>query len=686
MTWTARTKDGIELTGLSDEITPDSPELAEMIRMERAKLDSPEIPDPVETAETFPAEDNRSTFRKMDDAVVDALKSNPITANIFEAMVGVNRANAGLIDFIGPNPINALLEVAGADFRVPTMGAQVPKLGEYGSEYVGTAGELAGTAAQVGGVLRQSAQALPSLIRQGESAGRGVLRNMAATPGQDIASGALSGLGMEVGEEFGGESGKLVGAVLFPLAGMSVAAPLKQLLTSPQATTQLTQQLSQLSDDGARTLLADAMVREGLSPDDAVKMLSQLGDDALPADIGPTFARLLRTASNEVPRIEGRAGATFAQRQAGQASRLANSMDEAGGMVGLSLDDEIARMDAVLKPEITRLYNQARQQGLPLSQRLRTMLEGNNSLGRARIKAERRLADARAAGDEISNIDIVDATKKELGDQIRVALRGGKTEKARDLIRLKNIMVDEADVAIPVYREARNLYAGKAQIEDAAELGGQFFKLKARDLADLTSRMAESEIKMFKLGARRAILDKMDDLQMNADAVKRLFGKRGDIQRLRTLFTDEKAFNRFSETLERESQFIMTRNAAQANSTTTKQLIDSGNATDVIEGVRALSGDPTAGAGFFARILQGFKAKKGSDAYQQAIEKAGDILLQTDINPELLRRMLMGGDTVRLQNLLQNHLIKAPTTIAPVGNTMSSQAVAGVNREIRSEQ
>jgi len=590
-----------------------------------------------------------------------------------EVAAGVNRQLLGLLDFLGPDTINAILDVVGSEKRVPTFGQLAEPRGAFlgpgtPADILGGVGEVAGIGAGLGGALRQGAQALSPLARESESAIRGVLRQAGqTTPAQDIALGGLAGAGQEIGRAEAGEEGALVGSILFPLGGVAVQQGLTKLLNlGGRGITALTSQLSQLSEEGAATLLAEQMVREGLSPSDLAKRLQALGPEGVPADVANSFGRLLRVASNEVPRIEGRAAQILNERQAGQASRLFAGIDEATGTIGLSVDDEIARMNTVLKPQIDELYATARGNSVPLSPRLKGLFAGKNSLGRARKAADRRLADKEAAGDVITNIDIIDATKQELDDQVGAALRKGQNNRVRDLIRLKNVMVEEADAAIPEYAQGRSVFAGKAALENAADAGGQFFKLKPREIEDFVKSMGDSELKMFRLGAKQAIVDRAENLQINADAVRRLFGKRGDIQKLKSLFPDEQSFQDFSNVLEREANFVLTRRAAQANSTTVKQAIDSGKAIDSFIAARAALGDPTAGAIGFSRILRGLKSKKGGEAFTAALEQAGDILLESGMNPKQLEILLRSGNAVRIRKILENVLIKPSEVIVPV--------------------
>lgn len=584
----------------------------------------------------------------------------PLLSEVAEFAAAINRPIIETLDFLGPDTANAVLSLAGAETRIPSLAESIP--GTQGGfmeegvqrQAVRAAGETIPMALGAGTALRSMASKLgPQLA--GESVGAGTLRQLAGTTAaQDVGLGAVSGAGAAVGEEEGGASGALVGAILAPLAATAGTQVLKGLInTGAQGVEALTKSLSKMSEEGASKLLANAMVREGLTPDDIALQMKQLGPEAIPADLGINFSRLLRTASNEIPRIEGRASDVLKARQAGQTDRIIDALDDASGTSTLNVDDEIVRLNEALGPKINDLYGQARAKSIEISPKLSSLFEGKSSIGRAQRKAQKRIADKRAAGDEIGNIDVIDATKQELDDQIGKSLRQGEKNKARDLVRLKNVMVEEADTAIPEYKQARDLFAGKAQLENAADTGSMFFKLKPREVDEFTKSMGDSEKKMFKLGAKQAVIDKVEDLQTNADAVKRLFGKRGDVSKLKTLFDDDKAFKNFSDALEREANFILTRRAAQANSTTTKQLSDVGNASDVLGDARALMGDPVAAANKFGQILGGLTEKKQSEAFTRSLEQAGDILLESGMKPERLVSILKKGNRKEIELALK---------------------------------
>jgi len=550
-------------------------------------------------------------------------------------------------------------------------------------DIVRTGGELIAPGAVAGQALRTAARAVPAVQAGAQTLGQRVTQQLGvSTPTQDVVLSALSGAGAEVGKETQVPGGELIGAFAAPIAGVGAQAALTKLISAGRSGIQaLIRPFKDVSDDGAATLLAEAMVREGLSPDDVARRMAELGPEAIPADIGTSFARLLRTASNKIPRIEGSAAETFKARQSGQGDRLLGAFDDSLDLPTLNVDDEIARLNAVLKPQINKLYEDAGAEGIQLSERLRGLLEGESSIGKAFVKAQQRVADKRAAGDTITNIDLIDATKQELDDQIGKAIRKGAFNKSRDLIRLKNVMVEEADAAVPVYKEGRDLFAGKISLENAAQSGELFLKMKPRDMRDLTKTFGQSEKKMFKLGAKQAILDKIDDLQINADAVRRLFGKNGDVKKLRFLFDDEATFRKFSDTLKRESDFILTRRAAQANSTTAKQLSDDESAFEALGKAANAVSSPAQAASTINRLISGFgKGRRDAD-FVKALEEVGDILLIKGIEPARLQSILRRGSSKQVEAILRRALKKP--TIKPFA---PASITGGISRLDQREQ
>lgn len=178
------------------------------------------IEPPLQTQAETDTQGQESLIQEVDAA----LTSIPGAKSLTEFAAGVNRSVFGALDFLGPDNINAILELSGSEKRVPTFSGELaaPK-GQFveglPGRVIGTAGELAGISAGVGSAIRGAAGQLSPLAVAGETAGRGLLRQLGLTTAKaDIAAGAAAGAGQEVGREVGGETGALIGAVAAPLA------------------------------------------------------------------------------------------------------------------------------------------------------------------------------------------------------------------------------------------------------------------------------------------------------------------------------------------------------------------------------------------------------------------------------------------------------------------------------------
>lgn len=143
-----------------------------------------------------------------------------------EAMSAVNRGVTSVADFFTTDQINAIMQLAGSDKRVPritdalspaTQGGQMqPGLAR---DVVRTGGEMVGPGMAVGGALRAATAALPA-VSAGESAMMGAIRSLgSSTPVVDAAASAGSGAGQEIGRYMGGDTGAAIGALVGGVAG-----------------------------------------------------------------------------------------------------------------------------------------------------------------------------------------------------------------------------------------------------------------------------------------------------------------------------------------------------------------------------------------------------------------------------------------------------------------------------------
>jgi len=626
------------------------------------------------------------------DPIARTLYSIPGARPLMEFANAAGRSAADVVDFFGPDAINSVLQIAGSQTRMPTVkgslesvGALAPA-GSYmqpgiGQQIVSGAGEAVPMAMGGQALLRETVRMLPQTFMP--STGRRVAQTMASTtPAQEAVSTIGAVAGGEVGKETGIPGAELFGSLAGGVAAIPTVTGIDRLLTNKNDFITMASNMSRLQTNIAAEMLAKSLRASGMSVDDAITQYRALGPNAVPADIDQSFREILRAAMNVDEGISGEARRMVNARQAGSGQRITSALDIISTD---NIDDYIQSIDTQLGPQIKQMYDLAAQKSVAMPAKLRSMFEGDSAIGRAQSEVQKRLSDRRAIGDKVSNFDLIDETKKVLGDQIGAALRAGKPEEARNLIRIKNYMVDIADTQIPEYGQARKLYAGKAAIQDAASIGSEIFNTNPRELRDLTKLMTQAEKNAYILSAKDSILNRIENTGMTRNQVQALFGKNGDAMKLSTLFTDPAQQKIFMDALRRETEFVATRMAVIGNSTTAAQLarvkeslIPAGGYKEAMGKAVSIVSSPTQIASEVTGIIDNLKAKQGSDLYLKGLVMAGDILVTAGMDAAQVRRLLEQGSVDRLTTELRrvaapNYSARAAATAGIGAQQMTSE-------------
>jgi len=207
-----------------------------------------------------------------------------------EGMAAVNRGAAGIVDF-AMTPVNAAMELAGSDVRVPSaVQALAPATqGNFmeaglGRDVVRAAGEAVPAALATGAAIRTAAQQLPAMASGAESVGAGALRQMgSSTAAQDAIYGGISGAGAAVGQDVGGDNGAMIGAIAAPagvaLAGQGMAAMVKSIFANP-STGAAAKTIDDFAAFGETPTVGMASGKEGLQSAETISK-STIGGGAL---------------------------------------------------------------------------------------------------------------------------------------------------------------------------------------------------------------------------------------------------------------------------------------------------------------------------------------------------------------------------------------------------------------------
>ena len=434
--------------------------------------------------------------------------------------------------------------------------------------------EFAGGAAVPGAATYKAAKMLPGAV-----AAASRLAPAARLAISGTASGALAGTGYSEGETAGEVAvdaaiGAGLGAAISPVAawgigkvgqaGQAIGGALKDALyRDPVAQ--------------ASRRVGGRLRAEGLTPEEAAEQMTALGPEGRLADIGPNLA-------DEAVEAAKRPGAGRTQavdfvegRQAGQQTRLAESARETIDPKWKDYHQYIDDLAEARKTQSGPLYEAAYEIPIkPTEQMVR--ISKTPFFQQAAKDAQENLGnelDLIGPGgvDELGNLStrFMDQIQRSMRGKIGEAMRAGNGELVRQYSNIRRAFLREIDDQNPTFKEARGVYAGASQLDEAAKMGRDALgstKTTAGDVRHMMRDFSEGETESFRIGLLQGIIDKVKQSGEGHNAARRLISSTRVKELLGEFFPDENAFARFIKTVDAENAMQVTRNRVMGGSPT----------------------------------------------------------------------------------------------------------------------
>jgi hypothetical protein len=569
------------------------------------------------------------------------------------------------------------------------------------SSFVGeAAGAVAGTVANPALRAITSAPAGASILAQ---TGRGAL-----------AGGALGGAyGFGSGE--GGIENRAVGAATGAAVGAAAGAVAPALVQGVRKGGQFvadkTINLLPFRQMGAaERKVAEALMRDGMTPEQAAARLKEMGPEAAIMDLGTNVRGLARGAAtvpgegktaitNKVVARQEGVRAPNNVLQGGQANRVADSLDDLVPQKGLESMDELTlrRMQAA-----SPAYDEAFAKQGVYSNRLQEFMDDpitkaglrkglevqrleSVAAGKPFNPKDAAIVDFDAAGDPIiggvPNMRTYDAVKRGLDALIEGEKNqfGKLSERGRALNLFKKAFVGHLDLLNPEYAAARSAYSGPSQLINALDAGRKFMSASEYANPDVlqraVSKMSPDEQHYFRIGAVQAMRDKVGDSVVRADVTKKLMGNNNLEKRISAAFGDETMYSKYIDGLKKESQMFETYSKITGNSATAERLaeqadigVDKGR---IAQGVVSIV-NPASPTGF----LRGVADVAGGLRDRAAI---------TGPMSRNLGEVLTGQDVARLNTAMQSAQLSATQRAAFIRAFQSGGVVADVDARFQGQ-
>jgi len=372
-----------------------------------------------------------------------------------------------------------------------------------------------------------------------------------------LTSGATSAV-------FGGAT-ELGAKVVRPIAGVVKAQAGRAI---PEAMRGL---VGGSSTDIARRRVAQAMLRDGATPDQVTARMAKLGDDAILAEsAGYNTRDLLDTMATLPGRTKNYTEDLIRQRQSQRGGRIATAAQEQLSPTGARLADSVESLMTQRDVNATPLYNQLKTVNVQLDDDLKQILDAANKLGafgRAKqisigLREPFTLKDFNKSAD--ASMPDLDKVKRGLDDIIggKSALndKGEINEFGRSVIKLKQDFLkrlDDAtvdpDTGASLYKGARNAYAGPSALISAAELGRTVLNKPAATVRTLVKDMSDSELESFRVGAYEGLRE-IAGTQSGQTRLLNMWKEPATQERLKEIFPSERAYRQFASDVAAEAR------------------------------------------------------------------------------------------------------------------------------------
>lgn len=292
----------------------------------------------------------------------------------------------------------------------------------------------------------------------------------------------------------------------------------------------------------------------GLSPEEIMQELRDMGPDAGLADVNPSTREALRGALSEsdVPTQKD-----ITQKYQARSDTRSGRLDEAisAEMGQGTAQGQRASLKAAREAESEGLYEQAFSHKPEITADDQKFLSGLRGRVPEAQKAGKKLA--RMEGKKWKDMTLSEQLHySKLGLDDLIAKSGKKPQQRRALTQAKNELLGWMDDNIPAYGQARDIYAGSFAEERALDTGRNLFKgaYDGEEIANITKGMSAAEKESFGIGAKNALMNQLE-------VAGKLTKKQEAVAKQALGFED---FSRLRNTLAQEGRMAMTETAAGA--------------------------------------------------------------------------------------------------------------------------
>ena len=433
-------------------------------------------------------------------------------------------------------------------------------------------------AAEVMGSLPYMALPVLGGARMASMAGKAptLARTMGYGMGIGSAEGALGGLGRGEGAEDSGQRALVEGALgggLGALAPAAVAGGARLLRRGGSAQDQAISQLGRSIPEEAREGVSERIAQRATEADARPETLADIA--------GIEAQRELRGLRGGSAEVQAKTDPFIEQRMFEQGERIKTDV-QAG--LGLTPEDTTNIKKVIQRQEsaATPLYQAIRKDNpeIDVSDMIeiferpsfknsfqdimdalrdregRTVPTG--TFGNAPKTYDEFIENLKSGKDTTVPFDFLDQAKRVIGSKGR-GVKKDDADLGERLFGVAGEIRDAADRKVSGYAEARRVFAGEAEIEEAYDLGKKFGTSSAEEISETLSDLSsDSARQAFLTGAVEDIRRVIEGASDGADIVKKVAGSPAKRKKLAAVMggEDSPAFKAFMDAITREAEMV----------------------------------------------------------------------------------------------------------------------------------
>lgn len=448
--------------------------------------------------------------------------------------------------------------------------------------------------------------------------------------------------------------------------------------------------------------VAEALERDGFTPQQALERIEKLGPEAALIDAGENSRALAFTVGAGPgagktkitkfvrERQEGIRDPETGVIKGGQVNRIQDHIDQLVKANFFTETQRLANINNAAKLYTSAYASNQQVESKAINRILKTPsgkrafqiarktiqdLRTNLSKTDPELTAQLRDTGAKATGKGVGKglkLEFLDQVKQELFDLEQVAKSqfGKATSKSRAISQLRRDFtkaLDEVDVS-GNYAKARLMAGDKLANQEALESGAEFLSKSKfstpEELGIALQDMSPEARHLFRVGAAQSLKSKISEIVSRADASKKLIDIQSLERKIRLAFGDNKKFQQYIDLLENEKELFRAVTEVLGNSKTAAR----GAAID------DLAQDP-------GKVGQGIRDLLIGDFFSATKNLTGGLrgrLTQTDLESEKIAKILTGRDVRGLAGRIRRPVSPVTETGQPrglLGRTAGSLAI-----------